>query len=74
MPLDPKVDIAAQLALALAGIYLDPSDKTTSLLAALFGAVKSFNESNGLPADYVPTKEEWEAEALAREAKRIDPR
>lgn len=74
MPLSTPAEIGAQLALALAGVYLDPSDKTVSLLTALFAATKSFNESSGMPTDYVPTKEEWEAEAAAREAKRIEPR
>lgn len=74
MPLDPRIDAGAALAIALAGVYLPGSGQTVSALGALFAAVKSVNESNGKPADYVPSADELNEFIVDRESRRIPPR
>lgn len=71
MPLDPRVQIGGQLALTLASLYLPGSSQAVSGLAAVFAAVKAFQEVNGRGPDYVPTREELDAFIADREAKRI---
>lgn len=71
MPLDSSVQIGGQLALTLASLYLPGSGPAISGLAAVFAAVKTYNEGNGHAPDYVPTREEWDAFIADRESKRI---
>lgn len=71
MPLNSTLEIGADLAIALAGIYVPQAGQTISALSAVLSAVNAYNEQNGKPADYVPTREEWDAFIAERESKRI---
>lgn len=73
MSLDPTVQIGAQLAIALAGIYAPGAGQTVTALSAIFAAVQQYNANNGKPADYVPTREDWDLFIADRESKRIPP-
>lgn len=71
MPLDPKVQIGAQLALTLASLYLPGSGQAISGLTAIFAAIQQFNASSGRAPDYVPSREELDAFIADRESKRM---
>lgn len=71
MPLDPKIQIGAELAIGLAGLFIPGT--TTTALAAIYAAVRQWNADNGKPEDYVPTREEWDAFIAERESRRIPP-
>lgn len=71
MPLDPKIEIGAELAIALAGVYYPQAGESVSALTAIFAAVQAYNAQSGKPEGYVPTREEWDAFIAEREARRI---
>lgn len=73
MPLDPKIQAGAQLAIALAGVYLPGSGQAVTALSAIFAAVQQFNAANGRPPEYVPSREDWDSFIADRESRRIPP-
>jgi len=71
MPLDPKLEIGAQLALTLASLFVPGSDKAVTGLGALFAAVKSYNASTGKEEGYVPSHDELTAFIDYRKSRHI---